>query len=371
MNEGNSSMTATPKHGRRVPDGESSPTSPPEPIFSARRDVEVHTAVNGYAQSKIWNVGYTKPPNQIIQPFSGDSTERTYLSYFATGDLHAYWHGRKVRLEGSTTHPGQMRLIFDLFGDHCKPMVYAMKNPPYFREWSKYAWRIVLDLDSSFKFLISLPKKVDNDILDNDESFYVALGGFSDAEGHIGLRGRYNGQSEAIFKIGNTNIQICDDFLKGLRRRGFSASVNGKRFIGGHKQWELTVFSKDVISLADRMLLKHEEKIAARNLVKRLVGTHWDEAGPIYKDFRRAIKAGRNACVLAAKREYENRNRMKKIKSQLEQEITRRAHSLYVAGLRPQNIATLLGRSQRTIYRRVAKENDRTKVPRKTPKQAG
>src|SRR6266480_1578673 len=171
--------------------------------------------------------------------------------------MHAYWHGRKVRLEGSTTHPAQMRLIFDLFGAHCKPMVYAVKNPPYFTEWSRYAWRIVLDLDRSFEFLISLPKRVDHGILDNNESFYVALGGFSDAEGHIGLRGRDNGQSEAAFGVSNTNVQICRDFLMGLRRRGFSANVRGKPLNGSPSLWELAVSSKDVVSLVDRLLLKH------------------------------------------------------------------------------------------------------------------
>ena len=171
--------------------------------------------------------------------------------------------------------------------------------------------------------------------------------------------------------MSNTNVRICNDFLTGLRRRGFSGSVTKAKEFNGQIQWALTVSSKDVIPLIDRLLLRHEEKIAARTLVRRLAGTSWDEANPTYRAFRRAIKVGRNACVLAAKHEYENRGRMKEIKAQLEQEITRRAHSLYVAGLRPQDIATLLGRSQRTIYRRVARENDRVQFPRRTPKQAG
>jgi len=319
--------------------------------------------VNGYADSKIWNIGYTKPLNQGTRPFSGDSAAKTYLSYFATGDLHAYFHGKRVRLEGTTTHPAQLRLTFDLLGAYCKPMVYAVRNPPYFREWSQYAWRVVFDLDESFKFLISLPKEVNDGILNNDDSFYAGLGGFSDAEGFIGLRGRFNDKSAAAFAVSNTNARICYDFLTGLRLRGFSGSVTKAREVDGQIQWALTVSSKDVIPLVDRLLLKHEEKIAARNLIRRLAGTPWGEAGPTYKAFRRAIRIGRNACVLAAKREYENRHRMKQIRAQLEQEITRRAHSLHAAGLRPQFIATLLGRSERTIYRRVARENDRVQAP--------
>jgi len=349
--------------GIRATDSVSSPVSPFGPTFSVRSDVGSQSAVNGYADSKIWNIGYTKPLNQGTRPFSGDSAAKTYLSYFATGDLHAYFHGKRVRLEGTTTHPAQLRLTFDLLGAYCKPMVYAVRNPPYFREWSQYAWRVVFDLDESFKFLISLPKEVNDGILNNDDSFYAGLGGFSDAEGFIGLRGRFNDKSAAAFAVSNTNARICYDFLTGLRLRGFSGSVTKAREVDGQIQWALTVSSKDVIPLVDRLLLKHEEKIAARNLIRRLAGTPWGEAGPTYKAFRRAIRIGRNACVLAAKREYENRHRMKQIRAQLEQEITRRAHSLHAAGLRPQFIATLLGRSERTIYRRVARENDRVQAP--------
>jgi hypothetical protein len=188
MDEDNSSMSVTPKHGIRVPDTESSPASPFEPTFSVRSNVGSQSAVNAYTESKAWNIGHTKPPNQRTQPFAEDSAMKTYLSYFATGDLHSYWHGTKVRLEGTTTHPAQIRLTFDLLGSYCKPMVYAVRNPPYFTEWSKYAWRVVFDLDESFKFLISLPKEVNDGILNNDESFYAALGGFSDAEGFIVLK---------------------------------------------------------------------------------------------------------------------------------------------------------------------------------------
>jgi putative ATPase subunit gpP of terminase len=361
-------MTITPRYETRLPDAESSPFSPSEPMFSVRS--ESQPPVNGYTESEIWNIGQTKPLNQRTSPFSGNPTEMTYLSFFAAGDMHAYWHGRKVRLEGTTTHPAQLRLIFDLLSAHCKPMVYAVKNPDYFRKWSQYAWRVVLDLDKSFKFLITLPKVVNEDILKDDDTFYTALGGFSDAEGFFGLRGRNNGKAAPVFGVSNSNLHLCNDFLTGIRERSFSASVNRMREENGQTQWQLVVSTKDVVSLADRLLLRHEEKVAARNLVRRLVGTPWRRAGPAYQDFRRAIKLGRNACVLAAKREYENRNRMKQIRIQLEQEITRRAHSLYVAGLRPQYIATLLGRSQRTIYRRVAKENDRIQARRKTPKQA-
>lgn len=191
--------------------------------------------------------------------------------------------------------------------------------------------------------------------------------GFSDAEGFIGLRRRGDGNSDATYGVSNSNAKICNDFLTGLRSRGFSGSVYETRLVNGSIQWQLAVATRDVTRLVDKLLLKHEEKVAARVLARRLVGTPWDQSGAIYKGFRSEIKVARNGCVLAAKREFENRYRMKEIRIELENEITRRAHSLRVSGLRPQNIATLLGRSERTIYRRVARENDRIEAGRKTP----
>ncbi len=294
---------------------------------SSQGNVRIQEAVN-QLDSRIWNLGHTRPVNRRTQPFSEDNSARTYLSYFAGGDMHAYRHGRKVRLEGSTTHPAQLRLLIDLLGAHAKPMIYAIKNPPYFRKWSQYAWRAVFDLDDSFSFLIPLPEEVDEDVLSDDESFYAALGGFADAEGHISLSRRQCAKSAAVFGLSNSNVRICEGFLKGLRQRGFSGSLSKIREVDGHVQRQLAVSPKDVMPVIARLPLRHEEKTAARAIVRKLDGTPWARASLTYRRFRSGIRVARNHCVLAAKREYENRDNMKQIKILLEREITRRAHSL-------------------------------------------
>ena len=338
------------------------------PVYSSQSETGFQEAVNQF-ESRVWNLGYTRPPNRRPRPFSEDDSAKAYLSYFAAGDMHAYRHGRKVRLEGSTTQLAQLRLLFDLLSANSKPMVYVIKNPWYFREWSRYAWRAVFDLDESFSFLVPLPEEVSEDVLSDDESFYAALGGFSDAEGYISLSRCYDGKSTAVFGLSNSNMRMCSDFLKGLRQRGFSGALSKLRDIDGQIQWQLTVSPKDVMPVIARLSLRHEEKTAARTLVGKLDGTRWAGASLTYRGFRSGIKVARNRCVLAAKREYENRDNMKQIKIQLEKEITRRAHSLHVAGLRPEQIATLLGRSQRTIYRRVARENNRVEGREAASKQ--
>lgn len=164
-------------------------------------------------------------------------------------------------------------------------------------------------------------------------------------------------------------MRICEGFLKGLRQRGFSRSPSKTREVNGQVQWQLTVSPKDVMPVIAKLPLRHEEKTAARAIVRKLDGTPWAGASLTYKRFRSGIRVARNHCVLAAKREYEHRDNMKQIKILLEREITRRAHSLRVAGLRLEQIATLLGRSQRTIYRRVARENNRVEGREAASKQ--
>jgi hypothetical protein len=65
---------------------------------------------------------------------------------------------------------------------------------------------------------------VNEDVLSDDESFYAALGGFCDAEGHFSLNRRSNGKPAAVFGLSNSNKRVCSDFLKGLRQRGFSTA---------------------------------------------------------------------------------------------------------------------------------------------------
>lgn len=115
-----------------------------------------------------------------VKPFSGNDAEKTYLTYFATGDLHATRHGTKVRLEGGTTHEAQMKLIQRLFSQYARPIVYPCESTP-----GRYSWKIVFDLDRSFEFLLDKAKSLPQLILKNDRLFFVSTNGFTVAEGHI------------------------------------------------------------------------------------------------------------------------------------------------------------------------------------------
>jgi hypothetical protein len=236
---------------------------------------------------------------------------------------------------------------------YARPMIYAIKNPPDFPKWSRFAWRSVYDLDSSFQFMLDLPKRV-NPALETDESlFYSALAGFIDAEGHIGLR-KAGDRTQIILQISNTNKGICHDFLRGIHLRGFECSLNSSTRPDGSTKWELTLSGKHALQLMGRLDLRHDEKIVAKHLAIENHANKWSEVQFVYRAFRGEIIRGRNEAVTAAKKEYANRNRMKEIKRELLLETARRARSLNNAGLLPGQIARALGRSPRTAYRHIA-----------------
>jgi len=125
-----------------------------------------------FPESSLRNVGNTRPL-QNLQHFSGDEVERAYLTYFVAGDMHAYRHGTKVRVEGGTTHPAQLELLRDLFGSYVSPIYRPTITPK-----GQYGVRATYDLSSSFEFLLKKPNRLDRSIMRHDDLFYGSLSGF-------------------------------------------------------------------------------------------------------------------------------------------------------------------------------------------------
>jgi hypothetical protein len=149
------------------------------------------------------------------------------MTYFVTGDMHSYWHGRKVRLEGGSTHFAQLNLMCNLFGTYARPIILPARTPH-----GEYSLRATFDLDKSFGFLIGKVQRLDTKILQDDESFYSAISGFSDAEGYVGLK-KSNRLGYASFTLSNRKFEIMNNFQLGLLLRGYKVGLyplhgNGK-----------------------------------------------------------------------------------------------------------------------------------------------
>ncbi|MBI3115842.1 MAG: hypothetical protein HYZ12_00730, partial [Thaumarchaeota archaeon] len=319
-----------------------------------REDVTVGrvTPIAYVANAKFQSYERNSKPERAR--FSGTDTEKTYLLYFATGDLRVSKRGRCVRVEMTTTHSAQLTLLSNLLGTYARPILYPIKNPSYFPKWSRLAWRIVYDLDESFHFLMQLPKSVDEPTSGDDRLFYTALTGFADAEGYVGLK-KSQGHAYAYFSVSNKNRRICNDFLAGLRKRGFSSLVCNRPRADGSPQWELEVHGTNAVALLERLDFRHPEKDAAKKITIENNRHPWVKVGPAYRALRERIRKERNSCVLAARRAYGNKNAVRQAKFERYKEVTRTVWIQRLAGLRPIEIAMSLGMSWRTVYRRLSR----------------
>jgi hypothetical protein len=312
----------------------------------AGSDARAITESELFPESALWNVGNTRPP-QNLRDFEGDENERAYLIYFAAGDLHTYRHGTKVRVEGSTTHPAQLELLRDLFGSYGKPIYEPTRTPD-----GRYAIRATFDLSSSFDFLLKKPQKLQRLISQEDLLFCSALSGFSDAEGHVGLR-RSGNRAYADYSVSNRKYQLIHDFAKGLISREHNARVyalHGKKI-----QWQLNIHGQYALKLLPIIGFRHREKIAARKIAMTQHSCPWGVAGTLYAAHRRIILAERNALGALAARRYHLRRDRRRIKNEIFEDRVASTFELFSKGLGAEQVAKALNCSIRTAYRRKEK----------------
>lgn len=277
-----------------------------------------------------------------FRPYEGDADLATYMRHFGLGDLRVTLHGRKVRVEASTTHPAQLKLVTQLFSWNAKPIIYGFKNP------GGYAWRVVYHLDGSFRFLMTDRTQVLGD-LEDVRRFPHALGGFSDAESHIGL-GNSSGIARARYLVGNRKKWILEGIKTALNNHGIHASMTSRVDIGGI-QWELSVSGQAAKNLVNQLALRHQEKIVARSLIYILHGTKWAESGPVYRAFRASIKTARDICVEAARLNYLAIGKRKAMRKGRMLDLAKSVGTLRSNGKSIEAISVSTGMSERTVYR--------------------
>jgi len=314
-----------------------------------------------FPESDVSNVGNTRPP-QHLRHFVGNETERTYLTYFVAGDMHAYRHGTKVRVEGGTTHPAQLELLRDLFGNYAKPIVEPTRTPGVL-----YGIRATFDLSPSFDFLLHKPQELERATLRDDGLLYSALSGFSDAEGHVGLKNNH-GRAYAGYTLSNRIRKLMLDFTKGLTSRGYRAPLHALH--GEKVQWQLEVHGRQALELLPKIGFRHREKIEGRRLAMEYNSRPWSIAGPLYLSYRAAIKAERDQLSFIAMKRFQSRGERRRLRKEMLRQKLESSFPLFAKGLTAQEVADELHFSIRTAYRRKEKFEDSKESTRKQRSEA-
>lgn len=149
------------------------------------------------------------------QSFSGNQAEKAYLIGFRLGDLNVRMDlptSKTIQVRCGTTIPAQVDLIQRLF----EP--YGHVNT---RKGTIGEIQVECHLDMSFDFLLPKEDHVPGWVASDDEYFWAFLGGYMDAESHIGLRKARSGRS-AIVEIASCDIGILGGLLAGLRDKGIA-----------------------------------------------------------------------------------------------------------------------------------------------------
>jgi len=223
--------------------------------------------------------------------FSGDPREKAYILGLVAGDIHVRKHCRQILAELTTTHPTMMNLFYSVFQKYGTPKKYIKYN----KITGRYEWKVYVLLNSSFEFILSKDFDIDN------EYFYDFLAGFFDCEGclHIYNNHSYVGLSLLIY---NSNKKLLEVIKNRLEKEGFNPKLSrffekGKEttnnYYRGADLWVVRLHTnKEVVSLMNKMPIKHKEKIDKLNIAMSIDNKKWEDISEQVDKLKINIKNG-------------------------------------------------------------------------------
>lgn len=204
--------------------------------------------------------------------FNGDKYLKAYMLGFRVGDLYITKpseNSTSYKLNTSTTKIEQINLIRTIFGGYGHFYCKKIGN----------SYNINCYLHSSFKFLLPKKDRIDNWILNNNNYFLAFLGGYTDAEGNIGIY-----SNKARYRVGSYDKKILLQIYKKLNKIGINAKfgLEQPRGVYGNRKYNNDFYRVSVNCKADLLNLlsllepyiKHKKRYsnliaAERNIIER------------------------------------------------------------------------------------------------------
>jgi len=234
------------------------------------------------------------------RPFLNDLNEKAYFLGLRAGDFYAKWIRKSIRVQTTTTHLAQIDLLKNAFRNYGKTCVYLAKN-----ESREDEWFIYVDLDSSFRFLVTKPNKISDWILKDKKYFFQFLAAYMDCEGSWKIQKSHQKHTRFMFKIRTGDLKILRQIKKRLgilnyhpylyleSKKGTKVSSEVYNGVYNRNIFDLTVNrKKEIISLINKLLplSKHSEKIRKMNFILENKGKKWNEIQEKWANLRSEIK---------------------------------------------------------------------------------
>ncbi len=201
------------------------------------------------------------------KPFSGDLLEKSYFLGLRAGDFHAKRVKKCIRIQTSTTHVAQVKLLKNAFQNYGQLCSYLSRNKAIHDEWFIY-----IDLHPSFEVLLEKPNNIPQWIQADDNLFFNFLAAYMDCEGNWHLTKSHEIHSRFTFRLRSGDKGILENIKEKLESLGhrtvFSLDTKKGTIIAGNISridiYNLTLNGKTQISKLIEKLLplsKHSEKI--------------------------------------------------------------------------------------------------------------
>lgn len=237
--------------------------------------------------------------------FSNDPKEKAYILGLVAGDIHIRKNSRQILAELTTTHPAMTDLFYSVFQKYGTPKQYIKYN----KITGRYEYRVYVLLNNSFEFMLTKNFGVDN------EYFYDFLAGFFDCEGclHVYNNHNYVGLTLLIY---NSNKKLLNIIKGRLEKEGFHPKFStflkgGRRTKEGYYSnkdvWAIRLHTnKEVLSLMDKMPIKHKEKIDKLDIAMPISNKMWKDISEQVTKLKIDIKNGVKEFINPNKNERSN-----------------------------------------------------------------
>lgn len=232
------------------------------------------------------------------RPFSNDLNEKAYFLGLRAGDFYAKCPHKSIRVQTTTTHLAQIDLLKNAFKNYGETCVYLTKNKSREDEWFVY-----VDLDSSFKFLVTKPNKISDWILKDKKYFFQFLAAYMDCEGSWKIQKSHQKHIRFMFKIKTGDLKILKQIKERLEILNYHSylyleSKKGTKTKSSYGVCNRDIFDlsinrkEEIISLVNKLLplSKHSEKIRKMNFILENRKKEWNEIEKKWNKLRNKIK---------------------------------------------------------------------------------
>ncbi|MFH1240061.1 MAG: LAGLIDADG family homing endonuclease [Candidatus Diapherotrites archaeon] len=233
---------------------------------------------------------------KLKAPFTENKLEKAYFLGLRAGDFYAKWVRKSIRVQTTTTHKAQIKLLDNSFQNYGEIRQYLSKNNKRNDEWFVYT-----DLHSSFSFLVKKPDKIPEWALKNKNYFYQFLAAYMDCEGSWKVHKSHEKHTRFIFKIRTGDLKILKQVKEVLEVMKYHPKLYREKKKGlktpygtyTRDLYDLSINQKkDILKLIENLLplSKHSEKTRKMQFILDHKNKKWAKTEGKWNKLRAQIK---------------------------------------------------------------------------------